>query len=128
MELLTVITVLALLEFVYFGIRVGGARGKYEIQAPATTGNEMFERHYRVHYNTLEQLIVFLPALWAFGYYVGQYWAAGLGALFIIGRLVYAISYVKEPASRGLGTMLSMIPSQIMLIGALIGAVVQYFS
>ena len=127
MELLTIVTLLALLEFVYFGIRVGGARGKYEIDAPATTGNEMFERHYRVHYNTLEQLIVFLPALWAFGYYIGQYWAAGFGAVFLIGRLIYAVTYIKDPASRSAGALLTIIPSYLMVIGALIGAVVHFF-
>ena len=127
MELLTIITMLALMEFVYFGVRVGAARAKYEISAPATTGNEMFERHYRVHYNTLEQLIIFLPGLWAFGYYVGQYWAAGFGVLFLIGRMIYAVAYVKDPASRGSGTMISVIPSYLMVIGALIGAVVHYF-
>ena len=64
-QLLTIVTMLALIEFIWLGVRVGGARAKYSVPAPATTGDEMFERHYRVHYNTLEQLIVFVPALWA---------------------------------------------------------------
>jgi len=127
MELLTIVTLLALLELIYFSVRVGGARVKYEITAPATTGNEMFERHYRVHYNTLEQLIVFLPALWAFGYYIGQYWAAGFGVIFLIGRLIYAVTYVKDPASRSAGALLTIIPSYLMVIGALVGAVVHFF-
>ncbi len=126
MELLTIITMLALLEFIYFGIRVGGARGKFGISAPATTGNEIFERHYRVHYNTLEQLIIFLPAIWAFGYYVGQYWAAAFGVVFLIGRLIYGVTYVKDPASRSIGVLISIIPSYLMVIGALVGAVVHF--
>ncbi|MDG1305320.1 MAG: MAPEG family protein, partial [Pseudomonadales bacterium] len=85
MELLTIVTLLALFEFVWLGTRVGMARGKFGVSAPATTGNEEFERHYRVHYNTLEQLVLFIPSLWAFGYYVGQFWAAGLGAIYLIG-------------------------------------------
>ena len=52
-QLLTIVTMLALIEFIWLGVRVGGARAKYSVPAPATTGDEMFERHYRVHYNTL---------------------------------------------------------------------------
>ena len=126
MELLTIISMLALQEFLFFGFRVGGMRAKYDIVAPATTGNEIFERYYRVHYNTLEQLIVFLPGLWAFGYYVGQYWAAGIGVVFLIGRVVYFLTYIKDPARRGVGALLSMVPCLILTIGALIGAVVHY--
>ncbi|MBV1879391.1 MAG: MAPEG family protein [Pseudomonadales bacterium] len=128
MELLSIISMLALMEFVYFGMRVGMARGKYSVQAPATTGNEIFERYYRVHYNTLEQLVIFLPSLWAFGHYIGEPWAAGLGMVFIVGRVVYSVTYIKNPASRTVGTLLSMIPCWIMMVGALIGAVVQYFA
>ncbi len=64
MELVAIVTLLALAEFIVFGMQVGSARGKYGIEAPATTGDEMFERQFRVHYNTLEQLIIFLPSLW----------------------------------------------------------------
>jgi hypothetical protein len=126
MELMTVITMLALLELVYFGAKVGAARGKYDIKAPATTGNEIFERHYRVHYNTIEQLMLFLPGLWAFGYYVGQYWAAGIGVVYLVGRLIYGAMYVKDPESRGIGTLFSVIPCWILILGGLIGAVVQF--
>ena len=127
-ELLTIVTLLALFEFVWLGTRVGMARGKFGVSAPATTGNEEFERHYRVHYNTLEQLVLFIPSLWAFGYYVGQFWAAGLGAIFLIGRVIYALAYVKDPASRGLGMLLSVIPCYVMLLGGLAAAAWQYLT
>lgn len=122
MELIVIITMLALVEFIYFSVKVGDARGRYNVKAPETTGHETFERHYRVHYNTLEQLVIFIPAIWAFGYYIGYIWAAGLGVVFLIGRLVYAVSYVKEPAKRGPGMLLSMVPTWIMVLGALAGA------
>lgn len=122
MELLTIISMLALIEYIVLGARVGQARGKYQVAAPATTGNEMFERHYRVHYNTLEQLIVFLPSLWVFGYYIGQLWAAGLGVIYLLGRIVYAVSYVKDPARRGPGVLISMLPCWMLVLGALAGA------
>ncbi|MEX2489812.1 MAG: MAPEG family protein [Pseudomonadales bacterium] len=122
MELLAIISMLALIEFIIFGFQVGGARSKYGIDAPATGGNEMFERYYRVHYNTLEQLIVFLPSLWVFGYYVGQFWAAGLGVVYLIGRVIYAVLYIKEPARRAAGVLISMLPCWILVLGGLVGA------
>ncbi len=125
MELLTIISMLALVQVVVFASLTGKARGKYGVSAPATTGNEHFERYYRVHYNTIEQLIVFLPALWAFGYYIGQYWAAGLGVVYLLGRIMYAVGYIRNPASRGAGMLLTMLACWILVIGALAGALVQ---
>jgi hypothetical protein len=123
MELVGAVTLLALLQFVVMGIMVGRARGLYGVKAPATTGHEQFERWFRVHYNTLEKLIVFLPSLWLFGYYVGQYYAAGLGGIYLVGRLLYAVTYTRDPATRGLGTLLSDLPILIMLLGGLIAII-----
>jgi len=123
MELVGAVTLLALLQFVVMGIMVGRARGLYGVKAPATTGHEQFERWFRVHYNTLEKLIVFLPSLWLFGYYVGQYYAAGLGGIYLVGRLLYAVTYIRDPATRGLGTLLSDLPMVIMLLGGLIAII-----
>ena len=123
MELVGAVTLLALLQFVVMGIMVGRARGLYGVKAPATTGHEQFERWFRVHYNTLEKLIVFLPSLWLFGYYVGQYYAAGLGGIYLVGRLLYALTYIRDPATRGLGTLLSDLPMVIMLLGGLIAII-----
>ncbi|MCB1693867.1 MAG: MAPEG family protein [Pseudomonadales bacterium] len=128
MELVTIVTMLAIIEAAIFGLQAGLARAKGGVQAPAITGDELFERRFRVHYNTIEQLIVFIPALWAFGHYVGQYWAAGLGAVFLVGRIVYAVSYVKDPATRGLGFAMSSLPSFVMAVGALIAATISLFA
>ena len=125
MELVGAVTLLALLQFVVMGIMVGRARGLYGVKAPATTGHEQFERWFRVHYNTLEKLIVFLPSLWLFGYYVGQYYAAGLGGIYLVGRLLYALTYIRDPATRGLGTLLSDLPMVIMLLGGLIAIILE---
>ncbi len=125
MELVGGVTLLALLQFVVMGIMVGRARGLYGVKAPATTGHEQFERWFRVHYNTLEKLIVFLPSLWLFGYYVGQYYAAGLGGIYLVGRLLYAVTYTRDPATRGLGTLLSDLPMVIMLLGGLIAIILE---
>jgi len=123
MNYVTIVTVLILLEFLWLGLLVGKARAKYQIAAPATTGHEIFERHFRVHMNTLEQLILFLPAMWMFALYFDERWAAGLGLVFIAGRAVYAKSYVRDPKSRSLGFAMSSIPMLILLAGSLFGAV-----
>jgi hypothetical protein len=115
--------VVALLQFFWFGWQVGVARGKYSIAAPAVSGNESFERVFRVHMNTLEQLVVFLPALWIFASYISPLWAAGIGAVFIVGRALYARSYVRDPKSRSAGFALTALPELALLIGILIWAV-----
>jgi glutathione S-transferase len=112
----------ALLEYLWFGFAVGKAREKYGVKAPATTGNEIFERSFRVQMNTLEQLVVFIPSIVLFAVYVEPRIAAALGVVFVIGRAVYFRQYVRDPASRSLGFGLSFTPMLILLAGALIGA------
>jgi len=122
MHLVSIVVSLALLEYIVFAMLVGGARGKYGVKAPAVTGHEMFERYYRVQMNTLELLVVFVPAIWLFADYVDARWAAGLGTIYLVGRVVYFRSYVKDPASRGAGFGLSMLPVLAMVIGVLFAA------
>ncbi|HMA12440.1 MAG TPA: MAPEG family protein [Steroidobacteraceae bacterium] len=122
MAYVLLVIVLALLQFVLFGMAVGRARGKYGVQAPAVHGNEIFERHFRVHMNTLEQLVVFIPAIWLFAQFVDPHWAAGLGGVYLVGRTLYFLSYLKDPKSRGLGFLLSALPSLVMLAGVLVEA------
>jgi glutathione S-transferase len=117
------VIVLALVEFALFGFAVGRARGRCHVPAPATTGNAEFERYFRAHANTLEQLILFLPALVIFAHYLNAYVAAALGALFLIGRAVYFQGYVKAAEARHAGFLLSFIPTVILLVGAIWGVV-----
>lgn len=122
MALLGFVTLLAVLEYALIGLLVARARGRYGIKAPATSGNEIFERYFRVQQNTLEQLLIFLPSLWVFGSYVSAPIAALLGLVFIVGRGLYLRGYVADPAQRSLGFLLSFAPSVLMLLGGLIGA------
>jgi glutathione S-transferase len=123
MPFVAIVTVLALLQFFWLGVQVARARVRYNITAPATTGNETFERHFRVQMNTLEQLVLFLPCLWLFGHYVSALWAAALGVVFIIGRAIYATTYVLNPKSRSLGFALTALPTFALMFGVLIWAV-----
>jgi len=123
MPYVDIVTVLAVLQFVVFGFKVARARGRFGVKAPATTGNEVFERHFRVQQNTLEQLVVVLPGLYLFGHYISPLIAAALGVVYLIGREVYAAGYVRDPAKRGPGYGLSFFPALFLLIGGLFGAV-----
>ncbi len=125
MAYIDIVTALALLQFVVFCFQVGGARTKYGVHAPAVTGNEIFERYFRVQQNTLEQLIVFLPGLYLFSSYFNPRLGAALGVVYLIGRQLYAANYVKDPAKRGPGFGLSFFPSLILLAGGLIGAILR---
>jgi glutathione S-transferase len=122
MEYVALVSGLVLLQYIGFGILVGNARGKYGVAAPAITGHEVFERHFRVQQNTLELLVVMLPAMWLFARYVSATWAAALGLVYFAGRLVYLRSYVADPASRSAGFGLSMLPVLAMVLGTMIGA------
>lgn len=124
MEWVIIVTVLALLQYSWFGVEVGSMRGKAGVKAPAMSGAPEFERMYRVHYNTMEQLVLFLPLLWIFAHTVNPMGAAGLGVVFLVGRQVYRAAYLKDPASRGLGFMLTFVPSAIMAIWLLVAAVI----
>ena len=127
MAYVDIVTALAVLQFIVFGFKVGKARGKYGVKAPAITGNEIFERFFRVQMNTLEQLASFIPSLYLFSRYFNPLWAAALGAVYLVGREVYAASYVKDPAKRGPGFGLTFLPIIILLGGGLSGAVLQLF-
>jgi len=121
MELVFVTILLALLEYSAMAALVGRARVKYGIKAPATTGNADFERVNRVHVNTLESLIVFVPGVWIFGLYVSELWAAVLGAVFVVGRVIYAIGYTQAADKRGPGAGITGIVNLVLIVGGLIG-------
>ena len=125
MAYVDIVTALALLQFIVFGFKVGRARGRYGIKAPAVAGNETFERYFRVQQNTLEQLIVFLPALYVFSHYFSPLVAAALGVVYLIGREIYAFTYVKDPKKREIGFVLTVLPLAILIFGALFGAIRQ---
>ena len=123
MNYVELIAALALLQMIFFTIMTGKARVKSGLKAPAVTGDENFERMYRVQVNTLEVIIAFLPALFlAANHWSGEL-VSGLGVVYLIGRLIYWRAYVSNPAKRGLGFILSILPTLILIILAIIGSV-----
>ena len=123
MDLVIIVTVLILLQYTLFGVQVGAMRGKHAVKAPATSGAPEFERMYRVHHNTLEQLVMFLPLMWLFAHTVNALWAAGFGAVFLVARFIYRAAYLKDPAGRGIGFTLTFLPSAVMAIWLLVVAI-----
>lgn len=126
MSLVAAVIVLALIEFLAFGFLVGRARQQYGVPAPAISGHPVFDRYMRVHQNTMEQLVIFVPAMLVFATYVSAGGAALLGLLFIAGRVVYLRGYVADPSKRSTGFAISATPQLILLLGGLIGALVAW--
>ena len=122
MELIAIVTGLAALQVFFFSFQAGGARVKFGVNAPAMTGDSGFERASRIHLNTVEQLVIFLPGLWIFGYYVNPQYGAGLGLLFIIGRFVYRSAYLADPKKRTVGFLMGALSMVVLVIGGMIGA------
>ena len=125
MALVELVTVLALLQFLYFGILVSRARERLGVKAPAVTGNDVFERYVRVQMNTLELLILLLPALWIATAYLAARWVALLGVVYLVGRFIYLRAYVAEPSRRSLGFGLSALPILLLLAIDLVGCVMR---
>ncbi len=123
MELIAIVTALALLQTFVFAFQVGQARVKNAVNAPATSGNDDFDRAFRIHQNTIEQMVIFVPSLWMFGHYVDPQIGAGVGLVFVIARLIYRNAYRGDPKSRGTGFSIGALSMMILLVGGLIGAV-----
>jgi len=119
----SLVTVLTLLLYLVLVVNVGRARAKYKIYPPAMTGDPNFERAVRVHENTLEQLIFFLPLLWLFSFYVSPVYAGILGAIWLLGRSLYAWGYYQAAEKRVIGFAISNLSGVVLLLGSLFSIV-----
>ena len=123
MEWIVLVTLLVALEYFYLAIMVGKSRTETGIGAPKIMGDEKFERVFRVHQNTLEQLIIFFPALWIFGYYVSSTIGAVLGLVFLVGRIMYARGYVQHPDKRAPGFIVASLAILALIVGGMMGVI-----
>jgi glutathione S-transferase len=116
-------TLLALLLHLSLTMKVGQARARYGIKAPAVTGHEHFERAYRIQMNTVEQMVFFLPALWLCAVLLSDIAAAAGGLIWVVGRAVYGISYTNDPAKRGPAVVICTLTQLALWLGAAAGLV-----
>lgn len=121
----TLVTILILWLYAFTQLKVGKARITHKVPAPSTDGPEPFLRALRVQANFVENLIMFLPAMWMFAFGWGDIWAAILGAIFFIGRLGYALVYYKTPAKRGVWFIMAWLSTHILILGSAIWVVME---
>lgn len=119
LPLTSLVTLLVVALMFWTAINVGKARAKYEVKAPATSGHDMFDRAYRVQMNTLESAMLLLPSMWIYASLIGDIGAGVSGAIWIAGRLWYAIAYLQDPAKRGPGFGIAFLAVAGMWAGGL---------
>lgn len=95
---------------------VGRARIRYRIPAPATTGHEGFDLAFRAQMNTLENTVIFLPALWMCALWFGPAAATGIGLLWLVARVWYVVAYTQDARKRGGGFGLSLLAWAALMI------------
>ena len=122
-----IVTLLTLMVYFRMALKVGQARSKHDVPAPTMTGPDEFMRALRVHENTMEGMLLFLPSLWLFALTTHDVWAAVIGIFYPIGRLLYARGYYEAANKRSRGFMVGIITTVVLLLGALISLTVIAF-
>jgi hypothetical protein len=72
-----IVTLLTVGLYFCMATRVAVARGKFNVELAATTGNADFERVFRAHVNTLDWMQTFPAPLWLCAIYLSDIAAAG---------------------------------------------------
>jgi glutathione S-transferase len=119
LSLPALVTLALVLWYLFTAFQVGRARSKYKIRAPATTGDPGFERAFRVQMNELENLVAFVPSLWIFAVFGNPRFAAIAGAVYLVGRVIYALGYWTASERRSLGYTISTFALAITWVLAL---------
>ncbi len=117
------VTILALIVYFYMSVKVGGARSKHNVPAPTMTGPDEFMRVIRVHENTMEGLILFLPSLWLFALTTHDMWAAVIGIFYPIGRVLYAQGYYQAADKRSKGFVVGLGATALLLVGSAVAII-----
>eukprot|EP00275_Glaucocystis_incrassata_P000718 EC120394.1.p1 GENE.EC120394.1~~EC120394.1.p1 ORF type:complete len:140 (+),score=10.41 EC120394.1:96-515(+) len=113
----------AILVYSWQSFKVGEARRQYGIKAPAMSGNADFERVFRAHQNTAENLTPFLASLYGFSIYVSPKYGSALGLVWSIARVLYHRQYAEDAASRGKPFVVGWVTQTVLLLGTVGGAI-----
>lgn len=119
------VTILALIFYFATSILVSKMRVKHGITAPATSGHPEFDRAFRVQMNTLEHLVVIIPLMWMGVAFFRPFPAIApiLGAVWVLGRILYLNGYMKAADKRGPGFGICAIAEVLLLLLTLGGIV-----
>ncbi len=117
------VTLLMLAIYFWMSLQTARVRTRTNTPAPAMSGSDELMRAIRVHENTMEGLILYLPALWLFALTVGDLWAALIGIFYPIGRILYARGYYAAANKRSTGFTIGILATAILYVGALISLV-----
>ena len=118
-----IVSLLAVAVYFFFATQVAAARGKFGVLHPATTGHPDFERIFRAHVNTLEWAPIFLVTLWLCAIYLNDIAAAAVGAVWIVGRVVYFTGYRRSVEGRIPGFFIQALACVLLFLGAAVGLV-----
>jgi glutathione S-transferase len=119
----TLVSLAALAVYAWMLANAGRAREKYKVPAPSMDGPVEFLSAHRVQANTVEQMVLFFPALWLCAFWLSDFWAALGGAIWVVGRILYALAYYRDPKKRTLGFMVTSFGSVALLIGTGVGLI-----
>ena len=122
------VTVLAVMILMYVMLLVGGTRNRVKILTPAMGGHPDLERALRVQGNTNEQALIFLPLLWVATLTFHGWIPAAVGLVWCLGRVMYAIAYMKDPAKRGPGFGISALASLVLLVLSIWGVAASWIA
>ena len=115
-------SLLAILLTFFAAGRVAQMRVKCGIQAPATVGHPSFERAFRAHMNTVENLALFLPLLWLAAFFYGGQLPFWVGLVWIVSRVVYMLGYAQnDTQKRGPGALFGIISLVGLAVLAILG-------
>ena len=119
-------TIILVLFTFYLSAQVGMMRGK--VLAPATSGDPEFEKAFRIHYNTIEHLVLFLPLLWLSAQFWGDVVSGCAAAVWLTGRMIYSRDYRADPTKRTMGMLITLFGLLVVLIGSITPLVMLMFS
>ena len=110
------VTLLAILVALGTAILVARTRRSTGIHPPAMGGDPRLENALRVQGNTVEQFVLFLPALWLAALYFQGWVPPIVGLIWCLGRILFAIGYMAEAKKRYPGFAICIFAT-IALIG-----------